>query len=287
MSLGTIEKLKKSPKIKSIKINEKGAAFITWSKVEGAEKYAVKRCAELGGDYETVEWVKKCEYTDSTIERDTNYWYKITAWKKLEGKKTSTKTSAVKAVVSSEIPKVEDVVLSAGKKTAITIKWKNKYGADGCVINRRNDFYKQILPVETVKGESFVDNGIVSGQIYHYSLQYFIQGEKVRYGNFSQEFDYIHLDSGKILSFKGKYSKKFTANLRLVAGADGYILLRSDKEKGEYTEVARTTSGLDLTVSDKVESRFKNYYYITCAYKFINGKEFLSVYSKPISKKGK
>ena len=63
--------------------------------------------------------------------------------------------------------------IGKGKKVAIELKWKNPEGADGCFIGRRNDFFSQIIPVAKLKGESFTDEGIVSGQVYHYSLQCF------------------------------------------------------------------------------------------------------------------
>ena len=139
MSLGAIEKLKVSPKIKSIAITEERHIAIKWSKVPLAEKYAVKRATEAGGEFEHLTWVKKCEFTDETAEENTTYWYKITAWKKLEGKKTSTKTSGVKAAVISDIKAPEKIsVKSKGKKTAIELKWKNAEGTDGCIIGRRN-----------------------------------------------------------------------------------------------------------------------------------------------------
>ncbi len=287
MSLGLTDKLKKSPKIKKIAINENGAVSLSWSKVEGAEKYAVKRATSPTGEYETVLWVKKLEYTDEAIEKDTTYWYKITAWKKLEGKKTSTKTSGVMAVVSTDIKAPKDIKITPQKKPVIKIQWKNTQGVDGCIISRRNDFYKQILPIDKVKGESYTDEGIVSGQVYHYSLQYFKDGEKTKQGAFSKEIDCIHLDSGCVLSVKGSLSKKKTLSLRLVAGADGYILFRSDKKDGEFKEVARTSSGFDLRITDKIPKLFKTYYYAVCAYKTVNEREFRSHNSKIVSSRGK
>ena len=174
MSLGVAEKLKVSPKIKSISVNDEGHIAIKWSKVPLAEKYAVKRATEAGGEFEHLTWVKKCEFIDETAEENTTYWYKITAWKKLEGKKTSTKTSGVKAAVISDIKAPEKAsAKSKGKKVAIELKWKNPEGTDGCIIGRRNDFFSQIIPVAKVQGESFIDEGIVTGQPYHYSFQSF------------------------------------------------------------------------------------------------------------------
>lgn len=263
MSLGVAEKLKVSPKIKSIAVSEENHIVIKWSKVPLAEKYAVKRATQAGGEFEHLTWVKKCEFTDETAEENTTYWYKITAWKKLEGKKTSTKTSGVKAAVISDIPAPDSIaVRSAGKKTAVELKWKNPEGTDGCIIGRRNDFFSQIIPVAKVQGESFTDEGIVTGQPYHYSLQSFRNGEeKELYGNFSEEYHCMHLDCGRILEAKSSLGRRVRISLRLVAGAEGYIIERSTSKDGEFQEVGRTESGLDLHFEDKAPSACKTYYY--------------------------
>ena len=283
MSLGAIEKLKVSPKIKSIAVTEERHIALKWSKVPLAEKYAVKRATEAGGEFEHLTWVKKCEFTDETAEENTTYWYKITAWKKLEGKKTSTKTSGVKAAVISDIKAPEKIsVKSKGKKVAIELKWKNAEGTDGCIIGRRNDFFSQIIPVGKVCGESFIDEGIVTGQPYHYCLQGFKNGEeKELHGNFSAEYHCIHLDSGRVLEAKSAMGRKVNLSLRLVAGADGYIIERSDKKDGEYTEVAKTDSGFELRISDKAPKAFKTYYYRCKAYKTVSDIVFESVPSAP------
>ena len=279
MSLGVAEKLKVSPKIKSIDVNEERHIILKWSKVPLAEKYAVKRATEAGGDFEHLTWVKKCEFIDETAEENTTYWYKITAWKKLEGKKTSTKTSGVKAAVISDIAAPSGVkVKSAGKKVAIELKWKNAEGTDGCIIGRRNDFFSQIIPVAKVQSESFIDEGIVTGQPYYYSLQCFKNGEeKELQGNFSQEFHCIHLDSGRILEASSGLGKNVRLYLRVVAGADGYIIERSDSKDGTFTEVGRTKSGLDLRFYDKAPKAFKTYYYRCKAFKSVKDEIFESV----------
>ncbi len=289
MSLGAAEKIKVSPKIKSISVTDDKKLIIKWSKVAGAEKYAVKRAVDPSGEFEHLSWVKKCEFTDETAQDNTVYWYKITAWKKLEGKKTSTKTSGVKAAVISDIKAPEGVSATAqGKKTAITLKWKNAQDADGCVIGRRNDFFSQIVPVAFVCGDSFTDDGIVTGQPYHYSLQFFKKdGDRILYGNFSNEVHCIHLDCGRVLSAKASIGKKIALSLRLVAGADGYIIERSESKDGEYVPVGRTKDGLDLRFTDKVPKSFRSYYYRCVAFKVVADTEFKGSPSAALSVKSK
>lgn len=279
MSLGAIEKLKVSPKIKSITVTEERHISLKWSKVPLAEKYAVKRATEAGGEFEHLTWVKKCEFTDETAEENTTYWYKITAWKKLEGKKTSTKTSGVRAAVISDIKAPDGIkVKSAGKKVAIELKWKNAEDTAGCIIGRRNDFFSQIIPIAKVKGESYTDEGIVSGQPYYYCLQCYKEGEeKELHGNFSSENICIHLDSGRILRIKSCIGKRVRISLRLVAGADGYIIERSESKDGEYEEVGRTASAFDYNFEDKPPRGFRTYFYRCRAFKIVAEQEFISV----------
>ena len=70
MSLGVAEKLKVSPKIKSITVNDERHIALKWSKVPLAEKYAVKRATDAGGEFEHLTWVKKCEFIDETAEEN-------------------------------------------------------------------------------------------------------------------------------------------------------------------------------------------------------------------------
>ncbi len=279
MSLGAVEKLKVSPKIKSIAVTEERHITLNWSKVPLAEKYAVKRATEAGGEFEHLTWVKKCEFTDETAEENITYWYKITAWKKLEGKKTSTKTSGVKAAVISDIKAPQNISVKAkGKGVAAELKWKNAEGTDGCIIGRRNDFFSQIIPIAKVKSESFTDEGIVSGQPYYYCFQCFRNGEeKELQGNFSKEYQFIHLDSGSILGIKNGVGKKVRISLRLVAGADGYIVERSETKDGTYEEVGRTKTGFDHHFEDKAPKVFRTYYYRCRAFKKLSEQEYISV----------
>lgn len=291
MSLVAAEKIKVSPKIKSISLNDDNKLLIKWSKSPLAEKYAVKRATEPMGKYEELKWVKKCEYIDETAEENTNYWYKITAWKKLDGKKTSTKTSAVKAAVISDIKAPQSLLAKAdNKKTAITLNWENIEGTDGCIIGRRNDFFSQIIPIARLDGSknSFLDTSIVPGQVYHYSLQHFKkQEDKLLYGNFCKEVAAVCLDCGSVLSVKSIIDKRAEVYLRVVAGADGYIVERSEKENEGFSEVGRTNGGLEIRFYDKLPKGLKGYYYRCRAYKTVGDKEFVSQPSKAVSFRSK
>lgn len=270
-------KLKTSPKFKSITINEDKKPVLKWTKVEGAEKYGIKRALSDTGAFEHVAWTKKLEFTDEEAPADTMLRYKIQAHKILEGKKASTKMSAVKAAVISEIPAPEGLSATAEGSDRIALCWKKVEGATGYIISKRNDFYSQILPVARVNTNEYEDAGIVSGQAYHYSVQPFIASEdSERQGNFSDEVHCVNLDKGEILSARALMGKKIELKLRIVSGADGYILERSEAKDGSFTQVQKSEDITAVEFIDRVEKSIKTYYYRAVAYKTVNGAIFKS-----------
>lgn len=288
MSLEVITKLKSSPKIKSITVTDDNKLLIKWSKVEGAEKYGIKRASSDENEFEHIAWCKKNEFLDDNVLSDTTYRYKIMAHKKLEGKKTSTKLSAVKAVVISDIPAPEELRASADKGCSIKLSWKKCEGADEYIVSRRNDFYSQILPVARTKDNFFTDDKTVWGQPYHYSVQAIIrEGEEERQGNFSSETHFVNLDKGRIIQLKALRGKKIRLTLRIVTGAECYCIERSESENGPWQEICRTENALEYRVEDKTPKAFRTYYYRTRALKKVADTEFYGKYCDILSVKSK
>jgi hypothetical protein len=54
---------------------------LSWDKVEGAEKYVVKRSTTKGGKYKEIGETKETSYTDSGLENGTTYYYVVCAIK--------------------------------------------------------------------------------------------------------------------------------------------------------------------------------------------------------------
>ena len=279
MSLDVITKLKASPKIKSITVTADKNLLLKWSKVEGAEKYGIKRALSDEHDFEHIAWCKKTEFIDEDVRENVTYRYKIMAYKKLEGKKTSTRLSAVKAAVISDIPAPLNLTAKPGKGTSVNLTWDKCDGADAYIVSKRNDFYSQILPIARTTENCFTDEKTVWGQAYHYSVQAVIgQNEDEKQGNFSEEVHCVSLDKGKLLSLKAIMGKRIKLNLRLVTGADCYCIERAENENGPFEEVLRTKNALEYSVIDKIPQAFRTYYYRARACKNVSGKEFYGKY---------
>ncbi len=274
-------KLKQNPNITSLEETADGKLKITWSAVSGAEKYIVYRRYDRNGDFEKVKVVAATQYIDAP-ERNKNIWYKIRATKQLLGSKKSNKDSPLKAAILSDLPSPEGFSAEA-KKEKILLKWKKTEGAKEYIINRRNDFFSQVLPIGETEKLTFEDEKIVKGQVYHYSVQGIF--ESSAQGNISEEISSVCLGKTEILKTK-VFLKNVVLSLRIVSGADGYIIERKAKG-GEFEEIGRTSDNLQTEFTDKKTKHFKAYTYRIFALKNVKGKEFKGPESEQQSVKTK
>lgn len=76
---------------------------LSWDKVEGAERYIVKRSETEGGSYKTIaEDVKETSYTDTDVENGDTYYYVVCAVMDGEKSSNSNEVSATPKGSSSE-----------------------------------------------------------------------------------------------------------------------------------------------------------------------------------------
>ncbi len=276
------KKLKVCPRITDTSVTDKGEIRIEWTEVPGADKYAVTRSTENDGDFERLAWAKKTDYTDKTAKKNITYWYRIIAVKALENKKTSKKKSPVASQIVSDIPAPDSLKVRA-KGAKIELRWKCPAGISSFRVYRRNDNFDQLLPVSRVEGDSFTDENIARGQLYHYSVQSLCGDGQ---GNFSEETCCVSLDSGELVEVKARLLKKVDLKARIVAGADGYIFERSTDGEN-FEEITRTASDVALRFTDSVKKAFSVYYYRVRAFKNVGGETVVSKPSRAVKIKSK
>ncbi|MCM1544248.1 MAG: hypothetical protein NC110_03015 [Ruminococcus sp.] len=291
-----VSAIKNKPDIVSLDVLGNGTVMIKWDMSVGADKYIVRRSKEKDSGYEKVGTVKKkfTQFLDETIGCEGTFWYKISAWKKgPEGEKAIQKHSdPVKAEVSVIKPPKSEAICEA-KNKSICFKWS--HGEDkvnGYVVLRRYSFMDK--PIEIARVESnvteYTDTSAVAGQLYYYSVQGYLKDESetnTRYGLASEELALICLDCPKIMSVKCRHGRKVEFSIRLTTGADGYVLLHSDEENGDYLEVSRTKEEFSLNVTDVGAKRKKFGYYKVACVKSADGSEFLGPVTAPVQVKYK
>ncbi len=272
------KKLTVAPEITMLQVTEDGKVRIAWTKVPYAEKYAVKRSTTPDAEPEVIHWTKKKAYTDETAEKGNTYWYGIIAFKELEADKLSRKRSAVRAVTVSDTP-YEPVISSSAENGGIKLEWDFAEGEE-YFIYKGNDFYSRMALAAECDSSTYFDDNVIPGVVYHYCLQAVrTDNGKELYSSFGEKTKCVLLGATEVLSAKATLGKKAVLDIRIVAGADGYIFERSDKRDGEFVEVGRTEDITAVAFEEKLPTRFKNYYYRACAYKKSGDEEFTGPYS--------
>lgn len=267
-------KLKGFPKIIKIEPVDEGI-FIDFTTVKLAEKYDIRRANAQFGDYEHIGWAEVPPYTDTTAEKGVTYWYKIVARKSLENKKLSKKASVTKPCVITDIDEPKNLTAQV-KGGVVKLKW-DKGTADRFALYRKSDIYERQIFIGETDKNTFEDDCAVTGRGYYYTVQSF-KGSSC--GKFSDDCLAVVLAESEIITLKALTGKKVEISVRLVSGSDGYIFERSEKEKGDFTEIGRTKEITENIFIDKVPSTFKNYFYRVKPYKIIGEKEYAGESSK-------
>lgn len=286
--------IKTKPEIVFADVTDERTVELSWKKVAEATGYNIERY-----DREKDKFVKigsvGAETTSFTCKkepRDGVYQYRINALKAIEGKlRPLSKKGSARAVNISSIPAVNVTKIESPAFGKVKVSWEKDKNAAGYVINRRlEDMNESVVRGETgSESLSFVDDTAVSGQVYYYNVQSFIldeNGERV-FSNTGKEECFVCVDSTEILEVKRKLFKKVTFNYRLTSGVSYYILLKSNDENGEFSEVARSENGTSLSLSDKGKSGEKSAFYRIKCCKVVNSKEWFGNESRSVQVKFK
>ncbi len=80
------------PKSKSIKVS--------WKKISGAKGYEVYRATSKSGPYSKRTTTSNLSYTNTKLTKNKNYYYKVKAYKVVNGKKVYSSYSSIKSITS-------------------------------------------------------------------------------------------------------------------------------------------------------------------------------------------
>lgn len=81
-----------TPKSKSIKVS--------WNKIPGAKGYEVYRATSKSGPYSKRTTTSNLSYTNTKLTKNKNYYYKVKAYKVVNGKKVYSSYSSIKSITS-------------------------------------------------------------------------------------------------------------------------------------------------------------------------------------------
>lgn len=124
----------KKPTLKSAESNGAKSIRLTWSRIPGVSGYQVYRATSKDGKYTKITTVKgstKVTYLDLNRTTGKTYWYKIRAYKTINGKVVSSKYSAVLSAKPTlgKVKGLEEIQTTDG--ISFDYQWDAVSGADG------------------------------------------------------------------------------------------------------------------------------------------------------------
>lgn len=170
------------------KLNKKNKAELTWKKVKGAVKYEIYRIDYslpettvrqkgddnsyyLGKRIATVKKSKK-KYTDKSISTNRNYYYTVKAIlsnnKKVKKDKTKDVEEKVYVTSSFEAPRISREY--SNNKGDLTLEWGKVYGADGYLIEKKQDNYQPVKISKTTDSENKNCYYAFDGSFIYYNM---------------------------------------------------------------------------------------------------------------------
>ncbi|MDO5785488.1 MAG: VanW family protein [Eubacteriales bacterium] len=148
---------------------------VTWKTADKAEGYNIYRKTSASADWKllkTVSGGKTTSYTDSSVSCGVTYYYTVSAYQTVDGKKVSSSYSSTG--ISGKAVPATPALKSAESASATSIKltWGSVSGATGYHVYRRTSTNADWKYLTTLVGAkySYTDTGLTKGQRYYYTV---------------------------------------------------------------------------------------------------------------------
>jgi len=139
---------------------------LTWSSVQGATSYNIKRATSASGPYTIVALgTTGTNYTDKGLTDNVTYYYVISTVSGVSESAAAAFPAATPVAAPSGPP--TGLSASAGN-TAVTLNWNAASGANGYIVQRAPTSNGAYATVSTSATTSFTDTGLVNGSTYYY-----------------------------------------------------------------------------------------------------------------------
>ena len=170
--------------------NSYNSIKLTWNKaINGANGYAGYRSTSNDGKYtlrKTITSKNTIEFTDTGLDTNTTYYYKVRPYRMISDKKEYGSYSEI-VCAKPVLSKTKITVSSKSKKA--TIKWNKVLGASGYKVysaTSSDGTYSLKKTITSINTLSYTNTNLVSGKTYYYKVRAYrnVNG-KVVYGPYS------------------------------------------------------------------------------------------------------
>lgn len=163
----------KKPKTLKASNVTKTKVTLTWSHVDYATRYQLYRATSKNGKYTRIystsdRW--QYTYTDKGLKEGTYYYYKVRAYKTVDGKKYYGAWSDVK-VVNTKISDTEFTLKGNKSKGTISVNIKKDKSVTGYIVYMYKSKSKSYEKVWAGKDLQFVKSGLKKGKTYYFKIR--------------------------------------------------------------------------------------------------------------------
>ena len=148
---------------------------IVWNTVSGVSGYYIYRSSD-NANFSNIKTVSASvnSFTDSDLNADSSYYYKIAAYKKNSDGTitTSAKSSSVKATTTFQPVNITETIPTSS--TSITLKWEKYPYANGYQIFRLNESTNNYEKVGSTNSTSYTDKNLKPYTRYYYKVRAYI-----------------------------------------------------------------------------------------------------------------
>ncbi len=144
---------------------------MSWTKVKGAAGYEVYRGDTKNGSYKLLKTVTTNTCTNSGLKAGSKYYYKVRAYKTVNGKKVYGAYSDAKSMLTKPAAPSK-ISLSAGSRQ-VKISWEKSAGSNGYEVymsTSKDGTYTKIKTAN-LSTFSYTKTGLTKGQKYYFKVK--------------------------------------------------------------------------------------------------------------------
>ena len=164
---------------------------VSWEKNTDVSGYEVYRAASKSGKYSKIATIAKktaVSYTDKKLSTGKTYYYKVRAYKTVDGKTRYSKYSSIISAKAAPA-KIGSVKVAASGATGAKVSWKKDSSATGYEVYRatsKSGKYSKVAAISKNSTVSYTDKKLTKGKTYYYKVRAYktVKKEKV-YGAYS------------------------------------------------------------------------------------------------------
>ncbi len=259
-----------------------GSITIKWTASPKIDGYYIYRSRSANSGYSLIKTQTATTFTDKDLQSGRYYYYRVCAYKKINGKVYSGAYSTVAEKTNGYIvAKPEKLKVSKENTSSLKLTWKVTPKANGYYIYRstkKDSGFKKIKTITSPYTTYYVNKKLSKGKTYYYKV--------VAYRKFSGETGIGEAatitaatkpKAPTISSVKALSGKKAKITVKKLSGADGYNISISTSKSKRFKTVY---TGSKTTYTKKSLKAKKTYYVKVRAYKISGGKKIYGSYSK-------